>query len=223
MLNGVDVSGWNKLSDIEGADFVIIKATEGVGWKSDMLPDWIKAVCGSLNPNANKRYGFYHYARPETGNSAESEADWFYSVVKEHAGYACLALDYEGEALKIGSGWALRFLKRLEFLLGYKPLFYVQASAENSGGYNNIMKEGFPLWLAHYSASPTIKNWPGYTIWQCSDKPVDKDVCESESWAKIAPLYAGDKSGDKKWRITNQDAKSITLENSGLKIVLERG
>lgn len=222
MLKGVDVSGWNKLTDIDGADFVLVKATEGVGWKSDMLSQWVTKICGGPIPDPSKRYGFYHYARPETGNSAAAEANWFVSIIRPHLGYAALALDWEGDALKMGSSWALDFLNCVYTQCGYRPLLYISSSQENTGNYNNIRDKGYPLWVADWSNQPTLKHWPSYSIWQYTDKPVDGDYCLDElAWEKLAPNYRNSKT-EKAWEILDQSERCITLQNEGLKFTLER-
>ncbi len=93
MLKGCDLSKWNPVTP-SGYDFYLIKASEGNGYKDSALDTHFNAV-----KSAGKLYGFYHYARPDLGNTPEAEADWFLSLVGQHAGNAIFALDYEGDSL----------------------------------------------------------------------------------------------------------------------------
>ena len=93
MLQGYDISNWQGTTPMD-ADFLIIKASEGDGYKDPRLDQHYNAW-----KETGKPYGFYHYARPDLGNTPEAEADWFLSLVGGHVGKALMALDFEGEAL----------------------------------------------------------------------------------------------------------------------------
>ena len=178
MLKGIDVSGWQEYSPAHG-DFVIIKASEGVGYKSDGLDRHYDSYHGSNdgNPDNNLLYGFYHYARPDLGNSAEDEADWFVSLVGHHAGHAIFALDWEAGALDYPAEWALRWLNRVKEKTGVKALFYCSASVENSGKYNALRDNDYGLWVADYRGrgTPEVKHWPFWAFWQFTSTPIDQN------------------------------------------------
>ena len=178
MLKGIDVSGWQESSPPAG-DFVIIKASEGVGFKSDGLDRHYDFYHGSNDgkPDENLFYGFYHYARPDLGNSPEDEAQWFLDLVGHHAGYCIFALDWEGAALDYPEEWALRWLEYVYAKTGVKPLFYCSASVENTGKYNTIMSKDYGLWVADYRGRgvPEVKNWPFYAMWQFTSVPHDQN------------------------------------------------
>ncbi|HJT79129.1 MAG TPA: glycoside hydrolase family 25 protein [Gemmataceae bacterium] len=124
-LTGIDISAfnrvdWSALAAPGGPAFAFAKATEGVGFQDQSL-----AVNGpALADPGPIVAGFYHFARPDLGNSAQAEADWFCRVVAPYV-TACrrqptgvlLALD-----LEVGSGqllsWRDAFCDRVLANLG---------------------------------------------------------------------------------------------------------
>lgn len=169
MLKGIDVSNWQKSMNFNHYDFVIMKATEGNGYIDKMMKTHLSNI-------GNKLYGFYHYARPDLGNTAEEEADFFVSQIKPHIGKAMFALDWEGNSVNYSTSWALAWLKRVFEKTGVRPLLYISASQEWSGNYIQIMKENYGLWVAHWGVkSPVIKYWKLWALWQYSGSPLDSD------------------------------------------------
>src|SRR5699024_8128329 len=136
-------------------EFVIMKASEGDGYKDPMLDTHYDTLHDSRDgqPDKNKLYGFYHYARPDLGNTPESEADWFLSLVGAHVDTAIFALDWEGQSLRYSADWAHRWLKRVYEKTGVRPLLYMSASEENTGKYNAIRDDNYGLWVAHYGVT----------------------------------------------------------------------
>lgn len=169
MLKGIDVSNWQKAMNFSCYDFVIMKASEGNGYVDKMMKNHLSNI-------GNKLYGFYHYARPDLGNSPEAEADFFISLIKNHVGKAMLALDWEGNSLNYSTTWALSWLRRVYQKTGVRPLIYISASQEWSGNYNQIAKENFGLWVAHWKVvSPMVKNWKLWAMWQYDGDGLDRD------------------------------------------------
>ena len=74
-MYGPDVSGWNAQAKTDCAqipgDFLIIKATEGTGFKFAQFDQ-----CVSQALSAGKRVAAYHYARPSRSSSL-AEANHF--------------------------------------------------------------------------------------------------------------------------------------------------
>ena len=168
MLKGCDLSKWNPVTP-SGYDFYLIKASEGNGYKDSALDTHFNAV-----KSAGKLYGFYHYARPDLGNTPEAEADWFLSLVGQHAGNAIFALDYEGDSLSYGQEWALRWLQRVYEKTGVRPVFYCSSSALPM--FEKIAKENFGLWVANWNVeSPKIEPWSVFAFWQYTNRPIDQD------------------------------------------------
>ena len=168
MLKGCDISKWNPTTPA-GYDFYIIKASEGNGYKDGLLDQHYNNVKAM-----GKLYGFYHYARPDLGNTPEAEADWFLSLVGQHAGNAIFALDYEGDSLSYGQEWALRWLQRVYEKTGVRPVFYCSSSALPM--FEKIVKENFGLWVANWNVeSPKIEPWSVFAFWQYTNRPIDRD------------------------------------------------
>lgn len=175
-MQGIDISSYQESKVMDGYDFVIIKASEGKNYKDEMLDAHYNYYSKRKDGKPVKGYyGFYHYARPDLGNTPEVEADSFLNYVGHHAGKAIFALDWEGESLNYGAEWPLKWLKIVRDKTGANPLFYTSSSHENSGKYNIIRDAGFPLWIADWSNTPTLSHWPDYAIWQFSGEYLDRD------------------------------------------------
>lgn len=174
MLKGIDSSQWQSgLPDATiNADFIIFKATEGVGFTD---PDCNASYAEAKN--AGKLLGVYHFARPD-GNDPISEARWFYNETKGYHGEAILVLDWETEP-KGNVGWAKQWLDEVQRLTGgIKPMIYMSSSVANGYDWSPIWND-YALWVAQYPdytprynynssgiAMPEV-NWPyGYAMWQ---------------------------------------------------------
>lgn len=162
-FQGIDISSYQSTVPA-GLDFYIIKASEGNGWKDPKLDSHYNR-CIQLSSNI----GFYHYARPDLQNTPQAEAEWFLSLVGQHAGQALFALDWEGNSLNYPASWALEWLQYVEAKTGVKPLFYCSTGFVNGGKYASIAKANYGLWLAQYAPKPTLSansGWDTYAIWQ---------------------------------------------------------
>lgn len=169
MLQGIDISKWQKKLDrsyILDQDFVIMKATEGKGYKDPMLDEFYDLIHGSSDgkPDKEKLYGFYHYARPEICDPIP-EAKNFLRRVGHHAGYAMYCLDWEGAAWKCDLNWALEWLEYVKSETGVKPLIYCSGSHTQKLGF--IYERDFGLWVAHWGVrKPEIGAYPFWALWQ---------------------------------------------------------
>lgn len=162
-FQGIDISSYQSVVP-KGLDFYIIKASEGNGWKDPKLDSHYNTVS-----QFSSNIGFYHYARPDLGNSPQAEAEWFLALVGHHAGQALFALDWEGQSLNYPASWALEWLQYVEAKTGVKPLFYCSTGFVNGGKYASIAQNNFGLWLAQYAPKPTLSassGWSTYAIWQ---------------------------------------------------------
>lgn len=181
VLNGIDISNHNNAYlrdrdyyDIMAADFVIMKATEGLKYKDSCLDHYYDILHGAKDgqPDPEKLYGFYHYARPDKYNSAAAEADHFLSAVGHHAGSALYALDVEGEALSMAenylNAWVLIWLERVYNKTGVRPIVY--CSASETSRFHSAAAKNYGLWCAKWSSKkPTkkeIEPWALMAIWQ---------------------------------------------------------
>lgn len=179
MLKGIDISkyqaGINLSAIANQIDFVICKATEGIGYTDKNCDGFYQEA-----KRLGKKLGVYHYARPDLGNSAINEADYF---LKETIGYhkeAILVLDWEGNSLKYSTNWAKQWLDRVYEKTGVKPILYIQASAL-SQDWSKVVQADYGLWVANYGSNNgqpqesafnkhPLKHWSFYALWQYTSK-----------------------------------------------------
>lgn len=154
-LQGIDVSSYQANMDVSTypCDFVICKATEGTGY--------VNPVCDvhyQQAKAAGKLLGVYHFARPDTGNSAESEADYFLGNIKGYLGEAVLALDLECKNWWNYVTWAKTFLDRVYAKTGIRPLFY--SPGDGFQYFKDMLNAGnYGVWSCsayHYYDGATI-------------------------------------------------------------------
>lgn len=158
--------------------FIFLKATEGRTFLDNNMDNDLREIennCWGAPPFI----GFYHYAHPET-NTALTESNFYLERVKPHIGNCMHALDFENTALRVPDceKWALEWLNNVKSKTGSLPIFYVQASAVAQ--FPNIVKSGFPLWVACYSQESRISRYPAAmekaTFIQITSHPFDIDV-----------------------------------------------
>lgn len=174
---GQDVSNYQPRHDwaASGADFGIVKASEGLTFKDPTFARHWK----ELDKHDVVR-GAYHFGHP--ANDPVAEADFFLSVVNSRPAQPgdLLALDLEtndGRSTAHVNAWAKKFLERVEDRTGVRPLFYSGYAFADQYGKG---LEEYPLWVAHYGkpkgkvAPPA--DWHSWAIHQYSDEPVDQNV-----------------------------------------------
>lgn len=178
MIKGIDISHWNHKDVIkqnaDKIDFVIIKASEGIGCADTTAPMFAEQAL-----SMNKLIGFYHYARPESGSTPEHEAQNFLRRIQSYvdARKCVMALDWEGKALNCDISWALRWLRYVRNVTKVSPMLYTSES--NLSKYGCIAKEDFGLWVAKWingatlnsipTSRPNKHDWPVWAIWQYSN------------------------------------------------------
>lgn len=145
MLHGIDISNWQRGINIYGvdADFVICKATEGVGFIDSTFYGFADATLDS-----GKLLGAYHFART---NDAIAEAEAFISVVKPYLGKCLLALDFEADAVGNGVWWAKEWLDHVKEKTGVTPVIYMSKSVCRQYDWSPVASE-YPLWGAQYAS-----------------------------------------------------------------------
>ena len=168
MLKGIDISRYQDGIKIENLDidFVIVKATEGVGYQD---PNYVEYLDAALRNN--KKIGLYHYARPDLGNTPEQEGNWFIEKAKNYIKRAILVLDWEVDTSNVN--WANTFLKTVYEKTKVRPIIYMSAYPSNTYNWTEVVKGNYGLWIASYGANtgapsvpPTNKYWPFYILWQ---------------------------------------------------------
>lgn len=208
-MNGIDISNFQAGLNLEAikADFVIIKATEGIGY--------VNPTCDSFFQKAlklGKKVGFYHFARPI--NDAVAEADFFIQNTLGYFGKAIPFLDWEAEN-KWDVQWALRFLNRVYEKTHVKPSIYMSESVILGYDWSDVVKGDYGLWAAKYrdnipdanydmtnaGDAPSKGKWPFIMMWQWTSVGrldgysgnLDCDICYGD--AKAWDAYAGVKTG----------------------------
>lgn len=177
-LTGIDISHWNKPDTLDANyknnDFVIMKASEGKNFRDSALIE---------NYEKAKLYGyyigFYHFARPDLGNRAETEARHFLETIPKREDIL-LALDVEGKALSLNyiDMWAYDWMEYVEAHTGIKPLLYVSQSETKK--FKQVCKTNHGLWVARYRPKilgyGDVKPWKFAAIWQYTNNPIDKNI-----------------------------------------------
>lgn len=179
MLSGLDISKHNRaMKDVDALndfDFIIMKATEGATFRDSSLQYYNYALAD------NMLKGFYHFARPDRGNSAKSEASNFVTtILKYNDNKSILALDLEDKALNVPclDDWALDFVQYVYNATGKKMLIY--CSLAEVKRFKKCAAFGCGLWVAKWSlVKPTkksLKPWEFFAIWQDSNKKMVSGV-----------------------------------------------
>lgn len=174
---GIDVASYQGNPDWDavrggGYAFAFTKATEGVDYTNPTFNwNW------SEIRRVGMARGCYHYARPEYGNSAVAEADYFVASVLHAGGLETgdiLALDLEPtQRVPRLAAWSLAWLRRVEQLAGVKPLVYAGRWVIDAQGLGGVAELGdYGLWLAAYQeAMPSAPApWPVVAFWQFTDQ-----------------------------------------------------
>ncbi len=177
-VTGVDVSNWQGTVDwsqvaAAGYKFAFLKATEG-GW-------YIDPTYAANRAGANAYgivIGAYDFAQPTTmPGQAQAEADFFVGIAMPQLGDLMPVLDLEttnGLSPANLQSWVTQWLYEVYARTGRRAAIYTSPSfwANAMGGSTWFAQNGFPLWLAHWTAatSPTVPalNWSGYSwsFWQ---------------------------------------------------------
>ena len=119
-LNGIDISSWQEdlvVSARGTCNFTIVKATGGAGYSNECFRRHADETLA-----AGKLLGCYRYARDRGyEESAEAEADHFIDAFRPYVGKAIPFLDWEADALDLGTSWAKRWLERVKAKTGVTP------------------------------------------------------------------------------------------------------
>lgn len=153
MLVGNDISSYQGNINwdlyVNNSHFVIIKATEGIGYTDSRFIQNRDAARLHKHPR-----GFYHFARPDKGNGATQEAGYFSSIVGPLQEGEILALDYEANWNGNVVNWCKDFLDHLFKLTTVKPLIYLNQSQVKRYDWSPIVNAGYGLWIAAYLGNP---------------------------------------------------------------------
>lgn len=154
VLKGIDISSWQKGFDLADAspDFVIVKATEGLGFTDKCCDGFVQEAIRLDMP-----FGYYHFAR---SNDAAKEATYFYDQTRGYVGKGIPILDFE---VPNGNDWLETWCKTFCQLSGVRPWVYMNSDYINNRGYGTSwVKSNCGLWLAGYP-----KSYTGYPDVDC--------------------------------------------------------
>lgn len=158
MIKGIDISSWRGDPNFDllksSISFLIVKSSEGVGYKDPKL---------QRNQSEARRvalgFGYYHFCRPDLGNTPEAEANWFLSCVGDIKGGEMLVLDFEvNYSDKVN--WCKKFLDYVSSKTnGTKPLIYLNKYLITSNDWSLIANAGYGIWIAFYDNDPNNLNF----------------------------------------------------------------
>lgn len=187
MIVGQDASKWQGDINFDtyksNTNFLLFKASEGVGYVDTKFAR-NKSECLRVGIP----FGTYHFARPDLGNGAEAEADYYLKVVGTLNTGEWLTLDYEPKWTGDAVGWCLKWLKRVEAVTRVKPPIYLNQAQAKGFNWQPIVDNGNALWLACYTGDPnnnacTTGNWKSMAMQQWTN-------------AQTVPGISGNVDGD---------------------------
>ncbi len=173
-LKGTDISDYQGQPNFDKLkaelDFVITKATEGVGFTAQTL---------NRNKSEMRRvglqHGFYHFAK---GGDPIAEANYFVDQIGDYQKGELLMLDWEIIYVNPAQ-WCLQWLQRVEARTGTKPLIYMNSSTAQSEDWSLVVKNNNGLVIANYGVddgsahnAPDSAGWPFWAIWQYTSRGV---------------------------------------------------
>lgn len=153
-MNLIDISGWQRGLDLSALfsqnpalGGVIVKATGGVSYVNPECDAWVQWLMKN-----NKPFGFYHYLNDDgQGSSGAMEARYFVDNTRNYFKHGMPWIDYEGEALKLGTYYLKACLDTVKDLTGVTPGVYCSLSVIHAQDFTDIAKAGYPLWVAQYA------------------------------------------------------------------------
>lgn len=188
---GTDISGWQPGSpDFAGDQFVIVKATQGIGV---LNPNYHAQIAKARSLNC--QIGHYHYQ--DVFNPIQ-EARFFLANIDLRPG-EILGQDIEGGILSTNDpvGSAVAFCDEI-IRHGHIPASYLNDDELHRFNWAPLAARNTMLWKASYNNTGPGSSgpWPFVGIWQNSDKNVsggDSDVFngDANAWAKIGNAGGG--------------------------------
>lgn len=180
VLKGIDISNHQKGFSLSATnpDFVIVKATEGLGFVDKYCDGFVQDAL-----RLNIPFGYYHFAR---SNDPAKEAAYFYDNTKNYVGKGIPILDFE---VPNSNSWLETWCKTFYGLSGIKPWFYTYDDYINNQGYGTPwIKANCGLWLAGYPRA--------YTSYPSPDCPYRHAGWTLAAWQFTGSLAMGGMSVD---------------------------
>lgn len=180
-MKGIDIShyqneagkiDWDKVRASE-YKFCFVKCTEGITYR-DRFYQENKAGARKVG----LVFGAYHFARL---NDPIKEADHFCDTVGDLKQGEIVILDFEVDGHADPVGWCLKWLKKVEERVGFKPLLYTNEARVKSLNWQRVVANNNGLWVAKYASQvvyipeylqrkPVSDEWPFWAIWQFSSR-----------------------------------------------------
>ena len=157
-MNLIDIASWQAGMDLAvmfaknpDLDGVIVKLTQGAGYTNPCADAWISWLRANGKP-----FGTFHYL---DGSGAVAEARHYADLLAKYPG-GVPALDYEAEALRLGTGYVKAALDEVLRLTGVRPLVYCsQVSALEAQDFTAIAAAGYGLWVAQYADYSPVRGF----------------------------------------------------------------
>ena len=164
---------WRALHD-GGYGGAIIKATEGSGYHNPLAPAQLAGARAQ-----QLVVGHYGFARQDQDPTPEGEADYLLSYADVRPG-ELVCLDFEQAGGTNLAAWALGYLGRLEYRLGYGNIFLYSYPNYIQSFLQDARLARYPLWFASYDrptwpAPPAP--WSQVVIWQDAGDAVGVPGC----------------------------------------------
>lgn len=161
MILGVDLSHFQAAVNFaqlkaSGREFVVLKATEGVGYADPSFRAYRSAARA-----AGLVVGIYHFARD---NSPAAEVAYFSGVVGALQTGEFLVLDQEVTHAAGNVPWCSAWLDATRAKYGVAPLIYMNQGAVTgvtSGNWTQVAQT-YGLWLAKYDNAPAVQSAVAY-------------------------------------------------------------
>ena len=228
MLKGVDISSHQSQPDFskvkEVVDFVIVKATEGVGFRDPQLTR-NQRECRKLGITL----GYYAFVRPDLGNSPEAEAQYFLDQIGPLEEGELLFLDFE-VSYNDRVNWCKKWLDHVYKQTKVKAPIYLNKTLEKSSDWRPVIDADYGLWIADYthdqnSPIPPVQ-WPVVAFRQYSseekilgiDGNVDGNVFYGDKDALKAYGFKGVSSDDCEKKLADARHVLITKGNEITKL-----
>lgn len=208
-LKGIDVSKYQGNIDYtllqSQVQFVISKVSEGVGYVD---PTFVNNYNGTKSKGLG--IGCYHFARPDLGNSAEAEANFFTKTIASRDGISLYVLDIEvtyGDLVN----WSKAFLDKVYELTKVKPLIYLNQSQVKNNNWQEVIAGGYGLWLAQYDynfdGAPAATPWPFVALRQYSNKEIFNGITGNVD----ANVFYGDREAFNKYGQMEVEPTSLVI------------
>lgn len=199
-----------------GVQGAFVKASEGVGYIDPMFR---RNAVGA--PAAGLKLGFYHYCRPETGNTAVQEAESFLSIIDGLPSELPHVLDVEGTASELGTealtAWCVEWLQAVEKQSDHRAMVYTGAHFARS--HLGAALSAWPLWVAHYGVDIPLSNntWDWWSVFQFTsvgqivgiNGNVDVNEVDLAFWNELFPPHVPVEIPAEVQTMSQEDANTI--------------